>query len=273
MTGHRSPVAEAGPNASLRRMAPLPYFKRLLSSWSYAGTKGAGLPFVRREAVASGHHEMVFPYATYSPWLADAEFQRVHAVTSEHTLVDLWRCYELWQLVEQVKDVPGSLIEIGVWRGGTGALIAQRAAALGIDAPVYLCDTFTGVVKTTKVDTYYKDGQHDDTSADHVRGVLSRLGLTTAELLVGIFPEDTGARVQDDTFRLCHLDVDVEESARDILEWVWPRLSVGGVVVFDDYGFASCPGITRLVDEQRSVPGRLVVHNLNGHGILVKQVA
>jgi O-methyltransferase len=52
---------------------------------------------------------------------------------------------------------------------------------------------------------------------------------------------------------------------------VWPRLSPGGVVVFDDYGFSACPGVTKLVDEQRMRDDRLVLHNLNGHGILVKR--
>jgi O-methyltransferase len=254
-------------------MPSLPYFRRLASSWAYAGAKGIGLPLVRKEAVASGHHEAVFPYATYSPWLDDARFREVFARAREQTLVDLWRCYELWQLVEQVKDLPGALIEVGVWRGGTGMLIAQRAADLGIADPVYLCDTFTGVVKTSDVDTFYKDGKHDDTNEVHVRKVLADAGLTNAELLVGVFPDDTAAATQDATLRLCHIDVDVYESAASILEWVWPRLPVGGVVVFDDYGFASCPGVTRLVDEQRSVPGRLVIHNLNGHGVLVKQAA
>ncbi len=56
-----------------------------------------------------------------------------------------------------------------------------------------------------------------------------------------------------------------------MLDWVWPRLSSQGVVVFDDYGFPACPGITRFVDEQRLRDDRLVLHNLNGHGLLVKR--
>ena len=49
------------------------------------------------------------------------------------------------------------------------------------------------------------------------------------------------------------------------------RLSPGGVAVFDDYGFPACPGVTKFVDEQRGLPDRLVFHNLNGHGIVVKR--
>jgi O-methyltransferase len=55
-----------------------------------------------------------------------------------------------------------------------------------------------------------------------------------------------------------------------VLDWVWPRLNTGGIVVFDDFGFASCRGIRDLVEEQRGAPDRFVVHNLNGHGLLIK---
>jgi O-methyltransferase len=220
-----------------------------------------------------GPYETLAPQATYAPWIEDERFQEVFAVTRDHSLVDLYRSYELWQLVEQVRALPGALLEVGVWRGGTGALIARRAADLGIDAPVYLCDTFAGVVKSGDADPHYRDGMHADAGADGVRALLASLGVPETVVLTGIFPDDTGGDVVAAALRLCHIDVDVYASARDVLEWAWPRLAVGGVVVFDDHGFASCPGVTRLVEEQRPLPGRLVVHNLNGHGILVKLAA
>jgi O-methyltransferase len=65
--------------------------------------------------------------------------------------------------------------------------------------------------------------------------------------------------------------VDVYQSAKDVLEWCWSRLSPGGVVLFDDYGFPACPGVRQLVDEQYGRSDRLVIHNLNGHAILVKR--
>ena len=55
------------------------------------------------------------------------------------------------------------------------------------------------------------------------------------------------------------------------MSWVWPRLVPGGIVVFDDFGFYSCVGITRFVNEERSKPDRIVIHNLNGHGIVIKR--
>jgi O-methyltransferase len=150
-------------------------------------------------------------------------------------------------------------------------LLAARTAALGIADPVYLCDTWQGVVKTGAIDIYYRDGKHDDTSRQIVERLVGKLGLTNVQLLEGIFPDDTGAAIAGSRLRLCHIDVDVYQSASDVFDWAWPRLSPGGVVVFDDYGFPACPGVTRFVDEQRRREDRLVLHNLNGHGIVVKR--
>lgn len=252
-------------------MSYLRYYGRLARQSGFSIAKGLALPLVRREAVRSGAHEMAYPISTYAPWQADREFRQVYDVIRPNTFVDVWRCHELWSLVAELRDVPGAILEVGVWRGGTGTLMAARAARLGLEDPLYLCDTWQGVVKTGAVDTYYRDGKHDDASPDVVERLAARLGLGNVELLQGIFPEETGDRIGDRTFRMCHCDVDVYQSAKDVLEWVWPRLSRGGAVVFDDYGFPACPGVTKLVDEQRLRDDRLVLHNLNGHGILVKR--
>jgi O-methyltransferase len=149
--------------------------------------------------------------------------------------------------------------------------MAARAAGLGLDAHMYLCDTWTGVVKTGVVDTYYHDGKHDDASRATVEQLVTRLGLPKVTCLQGVFPDDTADAVHDDAIRMCHIDVDVYQSAKDVFEWVWPKLPRHGIVVFDDYGCPACPGVTQFVNEQRMHDDRLVVHNLNGHGLVVKR--
>ncbi len=253
-------------------MSLVTYYRRMAREAGYSVAKGVALPLVRREAVASGQHAMSYPISTYSPWLTDDEFQPVYQRVRSHTLVDVWRCYELWQLLGEVKSFPGGILEVGVWRGGTGALMARRAELLGIDDPVYLCDTWEGVVNSGAIDTYYQNGEHSDTSVGVVRELVDRCTERgQVRVLKGIFPSETGEQVGDQPLRFVHVDVDVYQSAAETFAWAWPRLSVGGIVVFDDYGFPATPGVTRLVDEQRGGPDRMFLHNLNGHAILVKQ--
>lgn len=88
----------------------------------------------------------VRPHATYSPWIKDKLFQEMIHKIEGYTLVDNYRCFELWKLVEQsAKLQHGSILEIGVWRWGTGVLIAEQARNCGISEKVFLCDTFVGV--------------------------------------------------------------------------------------------------------------------------------
>ena len=216
-------------------------------------------------------HAEVFPGATYSPWLSDIEFNRIYDVIRKNTLVDRYRCYELWQLMDEVSKLSaGALIEIGVWRGGTGALIARKCQLAGIQETLYLCDTFTGVVKAGERDATYVGGEHADTDEAAVQTLLRSQNLDRVRILKGIFPDATAHMVQEPQFRFCHIDVDVYDSAKDIVAWIWPRLVPGGMIVFDDYGFHSCVGITRFVNEERAKRDRLVIHNLNGHAIVIK---
>jgi O-methyltransferase len=218
-------------------------------------------------------HQLVIPHATYSPWWTDAEFQEAFREVQAFTLVDVYRLYELWILVQQVKQVEGDILEVGVWRGGSGCLLAKKAELEGLPARVFLCDTFAGVVKAGAQDREYTGGEHSDTSVETVTRLAAELGLDSVRVLEGIFPDETSRDVDSSRFRLCHIDVDVYDSARDVFEWCWPRLSTGGLVVFDDYGFHDCEGVTRLVTELAARPDVLFLHNLNGHALLIKRPA
>jgi O-methyltransferase len=228
---------------------------------------------IRRIGKSNGpDYGAVLPYATYSPWNKDDLFQAIYASIKPFTLVDEYRCFELWKLVEQVAKLnSGAIIEIGVWRGGTGALIARQAKNCGIEDKVFLCDTFAGVVKAGERDSRYKGGEHSDTSRQGVEElILKRMNLDNVEILEGIFPDQTGHRVDSMQFRFCHIDVDVYQSAKDIVDWIWDKMVPGGITVYDDYGFDGCDGIAKYVDEQRKCIDRLVIHNLNGHAIILK---
>jgi O-methyltransferase len=227
-----------------------------------------GFEALRRVSLQPGH-ERIQPLATHAPWSTDVDFQRVYEQVRKHTLVDRYRCYELWELLPQICGLGGEMLEVGVWRGGTGGLICSRATGLGFAGTVFLADTFRGVVKAGAEDSSYVGGEHRDTSPALVTALLrDKLHVENFRLLEGIFPEDTGGEVESRQFCLCHIDVDVYKGAKDIFEWMWPRLKRGGVIVYDDYGF--CDGVTKHVNEERGPADRRVIYNLNGHALIFK---
>jgi O-methyltransferase len=216
----------------------------------------------------------VFPSANYAPWQGDESFMDIYTQIKENTLVDIYRCYELWQLVKKVQSLnpQAAILEVGVWRGGTAGIMSQQLSNIKSSAPLYLADTFSGVAKAGTNDSFYTGGEHSDTSQQIVEDVLkNKSKYTNYKILKGIFPEDTVHKIKaGEQFGLCHIDVDVYASAKDILEWVWDKLIPGGVVFFDDYGFHSCTGVTKLVEEYRDHADRQIIHNLNGHAIMIK---
>jgi O-methyltransferase len=247
---------------------------QILKDLIRAGLERCGYQIIRADPPPRPTEESpygaVFPSANYCPWAADRQFLQAYEIVRDYTLVDILRCYELWTLVDQVSKLEGDLLEVGAWRGGSGALIARRAELSQIRSSVYLCDTFEGVVKASWRDSVYRGGEHGDASRSDVESLISRLGLRNVTIHQGVFPNSTPEALREGRLRFCHIDVDVYESANDILSWVWPRLVRGGIVVYDDYGFQSCNGITQHVEDQRSLPDRLFIHNLNGHAILIK---
>ncbi|MFJ3076648.1 TylF/MycF/NovP-related O-methyltransferase [Pseudomonas sp. NPDC087029] len=215
------------------------------------------------------HHERLLPYASYAPWQGDQAFARALAQVQGNTLVDKYRLYELWSLARQLEHLEGDFLEVGVWRGGSGCLLAMASKRPG--RQVFLADTFAGVVKAGSHDTRYQGGEHADTDIGLVQALARKCGVADrVQLLQGMFPEQNAERVTGQ-LALLHIDVDVYESAQDVLNWALPRLLPGAVVVFDDYGFFGCEGVTRLVNEFiQGNPDFRFLHNLNGHAVLVR---
>jgi O-methyltransferase len=207
-----------------------------------------------------------YPYD--SPWLTDKDFSKIYNSIRKHTLVDRVRCYHLYLLIHQIKKVPGDILEVGTWRGGTAGIFTQLLP----DKLVYLADTFKGVVKASEWE-HYKDKAHADTSEDLVRNFLTDdLGVSNFKILNGIFPEDTGKAVEKKTLSLVYLDVDVYQSTKDAFHYVWKSITKGGMVVFDDYGMVSaCEGISKFVNEIKDDADKLFIPNLNGQAYVIKQ--
>lgn len=215
-------------------------------------------------------YEQIFTNAAYAPWEIDTAFNNFYGVIKKNTMVDKYRCYELWNLVSQTSKLKGVLIEVGSWKGGTGSIIAKKASLEHIKDKIYLCDTFVGVVKAGKNDSGYVGGEHSETSYDLVTNLINKLKLENVIILKGIFPDETSDKIVESSIRFCHIDVDVYQSAKDVFFWVWERLVVGGIIVFDDYGFQGCEGVTKFVNEEISNSNNLIIYNLNGHAIVIK---
>jgi O-methyltransferase len=207
----------------------------------------------------------------YFPYLHDNEFMNTYSLVRSFSLVDVARLYGLWRFMEQAQKLDaGAYLEVGVWRGGSGCLMAHKLQLLNDPSRLYLCDTFSGVVKAGEMDAQYNGGEHSDTDIAIVEHLAQSMSLDNVRILEGIFPEETADRIEESTFRFCHIDVDVYQSGKDVLNWVWDRLVRGGIIVFDDYGFTTCPGITRLVEDVSNDKDKMFIWNASGQSFIIK---
>lgn len=180
------------------------------------------------------------------------------------TLLREDRLYTLWQGVEHAGD--GAVVEVGVFRGGGSAFLARSLRRLGKQNPVVAYDTFEGhVVVDLEEDGEQRVGQFAETSYESVAEYLRPLGV---EVVKGNFLEVTElpSRVA-----FAHIDVDVYRVTAHCLATFADRMAPGAWIVVDDYGFTSCPGAHKAVEEfiaQRSDFARL--HHTSGQAVLIR---
>ena len=176
-------------------------------------------------------------------WRQDGEFMRILDRIGAITLVDEVRCYILYQCAKHTRSLPGAAAEVGVYRGGTARLLAD--AVHGTGKPLHLFDTFGGMPATDPGKDLHALGDFADTSPEAVLKLLH--GRDGVFLHVGVFPY-TAAAVANESFCLVHVDADIYRSVLDSCAFFYPRLVPAGMMIFDDYGFPSCPGAKEAVD-------------------------
>lgn len=191
-------------------------------------------------------YRAVYSPPVYSPWLGDDAFMKYFKIAEPRTIVSADRCYILYSVLSQAIHIPGDIWECGVYRGGTAAMMASYLWEHCADKQLYLFDTFEGMPPTDAERDIHKEGDFAETSVD---SVISYIGHEQSCVIrKGLIP-DSFIGLESSKIAFAHIDVDIYKSILDCLDFIWPRLSLGGFLVFDDYGFASCPGARASVDE------------------------
>ena len=161
---------------------------------------------------------------------------------------------KLLPLVDAVRytaehQIPGAIVECGVWRGGSMQAAAWTLLEAGVsDRDLHLYDTFEGMSEPTEEDvqTRSRAAAADLLAAgkakcladlDDVRQGMAETGYPMDR--IHFHPgkvEDTTPEQAPDQIALLRLDTDWYESTKHELEHLYPRLSPGGVLIIDDFG-------------------------------------
>jgi O-methyltransferase len=167
------------------------------------------------------------------------------------TMIGLKRLENLQFCIEQVlqDSIEGDLIETGVWRGGACIFMRAVLAAYGIDnRRVYVADSFEGLPKpdegkypADKGDNLHSHSPYLAVSQEEVAHNFERYDLLDDQVvfLKGWF-KDSLPKANLGPLALIRLDGDMYQSTTDALENLYPKLSVGGYCIIDDYGLPAC---------------------------------
>ena len=155
-------------------------------------------------------------------------------------------------------DIPGAIVECGVWRGG---MCAALAGLLGPERAYYLLDSFEGLPLADAA----KDGDralawqgdvaspsyHDNCRAEMAWAdqAMARTGAPRYTLVKGWFA-DTLPRFDPGPIALLRLDADWYESTLECLTALYPRVARDGLILIDDYD--TWDGCTRAVHDYLS---------------------
>jgi O-methyltransferase len=202
---------------------------------------------------------------------ADSDFLRLHAqlLRAGDCVQCLPERYNLWALARSAQTRPGAFAEVGVYRGGSAQILCAAKGA----AVLHLFDTFCGMPEVNPVtDGVFRTGDFGDATLEFVR---TRLAAYEGVVLhPGIFPVSAAALAQEKpVFQFVHLDVDLYQSTLAGLNFFYPLLAEGGLLVSHDYNHTRAPGVKRAFDEFLRDKPESVIPMWETQGLLIKLAA
>ncbi len=154
-------------------------------------------------------------------------------------------------------NIPGDFIETGVWRGGATIFMRGFLKAKGItDRKVWVADSFNGIPAPSEdypADKWdFSDAEVLKVSQEQVMKNFAKYNLLDEQVifLKGWFC-DTLPTAQIDEIAILRLDGDLYQSTWEALENLYPKLSVGGFAIIDDYNIG-IPCCAQAVEDYRA---------------------
>ena len=169
--------------------------------------------------------------------------------------------FMLYSLARAQRTFGGVMAEVGTYQGASAKIICEAKG----DTPLHVFDTFEGLQDVSSDDPLFRQNDYA-ANEEQVRQYLSAYPNVT--LHRGYFPADTGDAVADDTFSFVSLDVDTYQSTHDSLEFFYPRLMPGGILVSHDY--AQAEGVRKAFDEVLGPKPEPVIELLESQCMFVK---
>ena len=200
------------------------------------------LLFNNLEAVPTIYDRTLYhsPYHQEEPYVSIVSNAKKRAIS----MISDAQLFDLIQFIRLTKDVAGDVVEYGSLYGGSGAIIAEALNYYG-RKKLWLFDSFSGIPKSKYGLDYRWNNAFSDNSYSEVRDAFADLG--NVSVIPGNIME-THSAVKDN-ISFGYLASDTLESGEALLNFMWPKISPGGIIAICDYGsYPNCIPLTMYVD-------------------------
>lgn len=187
------------------------------------------------------------------------------------------RFYNLVQMLMATKPLSGECLEAGCFRGLSSYLICnylKRESKEFTGNGYSIVDSFEGLSEPVSkdLDAVYNVRTRAKkelyaASLESVRHVLS--DYPNIAYYKGWIPDVLGV-LPENRYRFVHIDLDLYQPILASLEYFYPRLCIGGILVVDDYGYLDFPGAKRAVDEFCLSRGFEPARLTTGNAVIIK---
>ncbi|OGJ95012.1 MAG: hypothetical protein A2487_11520 [Candidatus Raymondbacteria bacterium RifOxyC12_full_50_8] len=191
------------------------------------------------------------------------DFLKLFKQLENWTILTPIRGFFIYQYAKHTSALEGQAAEVGVYKGGSAKLIAMTCK----NKNVHLFDTFEGApLRNVKVDENI-DEDFSNTSLEEVKTFLSDCG--NIEIHDGLFP-GTAIPVENQRFCFVHIDTHQYQSTKDAINYFYPRMTTGGVIVFDDWESHYYPGVTKAITDFLKDKKSVVIQTTQFQAVLIK---
>jgi hypothetical protein len=212
----------------------------------------------------------------FSPFLHDHQYGDLYSEMASEWFVGSradvrWRMWVLTSLARECGVLPGNYAEFGVYRAGCAFMILATSAVPS-SKRLFLFDTFAGIPAEALLEPEIGAGlagELANTSLEYVARRLSKwhsqIVLVEGDVFQTLLEADSGP------LAFVHMDLNAAAPTRRALEYVYPRLVTGAIIVFDDYGWKGLEAQRTVVDEFFSKKPETVLALPTGQGLLIKR--
>jgi O-methyltransferase len=241
---------------------------------SIEGIESRGMPLMERLMFARALYRSVWPNVVFSDKDRridnDGEFAREFERLSPEADFTLERKYNLNQLFQLVLHLRGDVVECGVYKGASAFFMARHIIERRLPKKLCLFDSFEGLSSPGDRDGDYWCPRALAGTPEDVWRSFAPLGQTGfVELFKGWIPERF-SEVSRRSFCFLHLDVDLYQPTLDSIEFFYPRMVPGGIILLDDYGFLNCPGVTEAIDAFMADKPEPIINLASGGAFIMK---